>query len=199
MQRFPHYINGVFEEGASCFEILDPATGTPWALMPAAGPADVDRAVRAAHAALQAPAWAGLTASARGRLLHRLGDLLSEAAPRLAALETRDTGKIIRETGGQIAYIAQYYHYYAGLADKLAGQHVPVDKPDMEVFLRREPIGVVAALVPWNSQLFLAAVKLGPALAAGCTVVLKAAEDAPAPLLEFARLVQVAGYPAVVV
>ncbi|GLR65506.1 betaine-aldehyde dehydrogenase [Acidocella aquatica] len=195
MQRFLQYINGVFEEGASSFESLDPASGQPWALMPAAGPADVDRAVRAAHDALHAPAWAGLTASARGGLLRRLGDLLSEAAPRLAALETRDTGKIIRETGGQIAYIAQYYHYYAGLADKFAGQHVPVDKPDMEVFLRREPIGVVAALVPWNSQLFLSAVKLGPALAAGCTVVLKAAEDAPAPLLEFARLVHEAGFP----
>ena len=195
MRRFLQYINGVFEEGMGAFESLDPASGQPWAVMPAAGPQDVERAVRAAHEALQSPAWGGLNASARGRLLRRLGDMLGEAAPRLAALETRDTGKIIRETSGQIAYIAQYYHYYAGLADKLAGQHVPVDKPDMEVFLRREPIGVVAALVPWNSQLFLAAVKLGPALAAGCTVVLKAAEDAPAPLLEFARLVHEAGFP----
>jgi acyl-CoA reductase-like NAD-dependent aldehyde dehydrogenase len=195
MQRFSQYIGGVFEAGSASFASLDPATGQPWALMPEAGAQDVDRAVRAAHAALQSPAWVGLTATARGRLLHRLGDLLAEAAPRLAAIETRDTGKIIRETTGQIAYIAQYHHYYAGLADKVAGLQVPVDKPDMEVFLRREPIGVVAALVPWNSQLFLAAVKLGPALAAGCTVVLKAAEDAPAPLLAFAELVHEAGFP----
>ncbi|MFN7053052.1 MAG: aldehyde dehydrogenase, partial [Gemmobacter sp.] len=107
----------------------------------------------------------------------------------------RDTGKIIRETSAQIAYVAEYYRYYAGLADKIEGAHLPIDKPDMEVWLRREPVGVVAAIVPWNSQLFLSAVKLGPALAAGCTVVLKASEDGPAPLLEFARLVHEAGFP----
>jgi (Z)-2-((N-methylformamido)methylene)-5-hydroxybutyrolactone dehydrogenase len=136
-----------------------------------------------------------MTASARGKLLMRLADLVQAAAPRLAALETRDTGKIIRETSAQIAYVAEYYRYYAGLADKIEGAHLPIDKPDMEVWLRREPVGVVAAIVPWNSQLFLSAVKLGPALAAGCCVVLKASEDAPAPLLEFARLVHEAGFP----
>jgi aldehyde dehydrogenase (NAD+) len=136
-----------------------------------------------------------MTATARGRLLYRLADLVQAAAPRLAALETRDTGKIIRETSAQIAYVADYYRYYAGLADKIEGAHLPIDKPDMEVWLRREPVGVVAAIVPWNSQLFLSAVKLGPALAAGCTVVLKASEDGPAPLLEFARLVHEAGFP----
>lgn len=192
---FPQFIAGAFEEAGAHFDSLNPATGQPWARMPAASAADVDRAVTAAHAALSDPAWAGLTATARGALLHRLGDLLAAAAPDLAALETRDTGKIIRETSAQIAYIAQYFRFYGGLADKVSGLQVPVDKPDMDVFLRREPIGVVAAIVPWNSQLFLAAVKLGPALAAGCTVVLKAAEDAPAPLLEFARLVQAAGFP----
>ena len=83
--------------------------------------------------------------------------------------------------------MAEYYRYFAGLADKVEGAHLPIDKPDIEVYLRREPIGVVAAIVPWNSQLFLSAVKLGPALAAGCAVVLKASEDGPAPLLEFAR------------
>ncbi|MFP3802654.1 aldehyde dehydrogenase family protein, partial [Paraburkholderia sp. SIMBA_027] len=87
------------------------------------------------------------------------------------------------------AYVAEYYRYYAGIADKIEGSHIPVDKPDMQVWLERQPVGVVAAIVPWNSQLFLSAVKLGPALAAGCTVVLKASEEAPGPLLEFARLV----------
>ncbi|GAN79430.1 aldehyde dehydrogenase [Acidocella aminolytica] len=195
LTRFQHYIAGKFEDAGACFESLDPATGKPWALMPAASAQDVDRAVHAADAALHDPAWAGLTATARGKLLFRLGDLLAATAPRLAALETRDTGKIIRETGGQIAYIAEYFRFYAGLADKVMGVSVPVDKPDMDVTLRREPVGVVAAMVPWNSQLFLAAVKLGPALAAGCTVVLKAAEDGAAPLLEFARVVHEAGFP----
>ncbi|MEF9601571.1 aldehyde dehydrogenase [Paracoccus sp. PXZ] len=195
MERFQHYIDGAFEDGAGSFDSIDPATGAPWARMPDASAADVDRAVRAAHRAFHAPDWAGLTASARGKLLLRLADLVAEAAPRLAELETRDTGKIIRETSAQIAYVAEYYRYYAGLADKIEGAHLPIDKPDMEVWLRREPVGVVAAIVPWNSQLFLSAVKLGPALAAGCTAVLKASEDGPAPLLEFARLVQQAGFP----
>ncbi len=195
MDRFQHYIDGKFEDGEAGFESLDPATGQAWAVMPKATPADVDRAVQAAWRAFTGSAWAGLTASARGKLLYRLADLVQAAAPRLAALETRDTGKIIRETSAQIAYVAEYYRYYAGLADKIEGAHLPIDKPDMEVWLRREPVGVVAAIVPWNSQLFLSAVKLGPALAAGCTVVLKASEDGPAPLLEFARLVQEAGFP----
>ncbi|MES2433468.1 MAG: aldehyde dehydrogenase [Pseudomonadota bacterium] len=195
MQRFHHYIDGVFEDGATSFESLDPATGQPWAVMPEASAADVGRAVNAAWNAFNAPTWSGLNASARGKLLYKLADLVQAAAPRLAALETRDTGKIIRETSAQIAYVAEYYRYYAGLADKIEGAHLPIDKPDMEVWLRREPIGVVAAIVPWNSQLFLSAVKLGPALAAGCTVVLKASEDGPAPMLEFAKLVHEAGFP----
>lgn len=195
MDRFQHYIDGRFEDAAATFPSLDPATGQPWALMPAASAADVGRAVEAADRAFHGRAWAGLTATARGKLLSRLADLVQEAAPRLAALETRDTGKIIRETSAQIAYVAEYYRYYAGLADKIEGAHLPIDKPDMEVWLRREPVGVVAAIVPWNSQLFLSAVKLGPALAAGCTLVLKASEDGQAPLLEFARLVDQAGFP----
>jgi (Z)-2-((N-methylformamido)methylene)-5-hydroxybutyrolactone dehydrogenase len=199
MERFQLYINGEFVDGAGSFDSLDPATGKAWAKMPEARETDVNRAVEAAHAAFLTPAWSALTATARGKLLYRLADLVQEAAPRLAALETRDTGKIIRETSAQIAYVAEYYRYYAGLADKIEGAHLPIDKPDMEVWTRREPVGVVAAIVPWNSQLFLSAVKLGPALAAGCTVVLKASEDGPAPLLEFAKLVHQAGFPAGVV
>ncbi len=192
---FQLYIDGRFEAGAATFGSVDPSTGQVWAQMPEARTEQVNRAVDAAERALASPAWAGLTASARGRLLLKLADLVEQAAPRLAEIETRDTGKIIRETSGQIAYVAAYYRYYAGLADKLEGAHLPVDKPDMQVWLERQPVGVVAAIVPWNSQLFLSAVKLGPALAAGCTVVLKASEDGPGPLLEFARLVHEAGFP----
>lgn len=195
VQRFQQYIDGAFEDAHAHFDSIDPSTGEVWAQMPRASADDVDRAVRAAHRAFDDPSWAGLTASARGKLLHRLADLVAQHAPRLAELETRDTGKIIRETRAQIGYVAEYYRYYAGLADKIQGAWLPVDKPDMEVTLRREPIGVVAGIVPWNSQLFLSAVKVGPALAAGCTIVLKASEDGPAPLLEFARLVDEAGFP----
>lgn len=200
MRRFQCYIDGRFEDGEASFSSLDPATGEPWAEMPESREADIGRAVEAAHRALyQDAAWSKLTATQRGKLLYRLADLVAENAKTLAELETRDTGKIIRETSAQIAYVADYYRYYAGLADKIEGAYLPIDKPDMDVWLRREPVGVVAAIVPWNSQLFLAAVKIGPALAAGCTIVIKASEDGPAPLLEFARLVQEAGFPAGVV
>ncbi|WP_217569794.1 aldehyde dehydrogenase [Mesorhizobium sp. GbtcB19] len=196
---FRNYIDGQFAEPASTFDSIDPSTGLPWATMPAATTADVDRAVEAAHRALRSGPWAAMTATARGKLLVKLGDLVAANAGRLAELETRDTGKIIRETRAQIAYVGDYYRYYGGLADKHEGAFIPIDKADMEVTVRPEPIGVVAAVVPWNSQLFLSAVKLGPALAAGCTVVLKASEDGPAPLLAFAELVHEAGFPAGVV
>jgi acyl-CoA reductase-like NAD-dependent aldehyde dehydrogenase len=199
MQQFQQYIDGAFEYAEEAFESVNPANGQPWALMPSASAADVSRAVQAAHRAYSDSAWSRLRPTQRGKLLHRLADLLSANAERLAALETADTGKILRETRAQIFYIAEYYHYYAGMADKLQGAHFPIDKEDMEAFTRREPIGVVAAIVPWNSQLFLSAVKLAPALAAGCTVVLKASEDAPAPLLAFAQLIDEAGFPAGVV
>ncbi|AVH43862.1 aldehyde dehydrogenase [Agrobacterium tumefaciens] len=200
MRSFQCYIDGRFEDGERRFASLDPASGTAWAEMPESREADVGRAVEAAHRALYEDAgWSKLTATQRGKLLYRLADLVTENAKTLAELETRDTGKIIRETSAQIAYVADYYRYYAGLADKIEGAYLPIDKPDMDVWLRREPVGVVAAIVPWNSQLFLAAVKIGPALAAGCTLVVKASEDGPAPLLEFARLVHEAGFPAGVV
>ena len=195
MQQFQQYIDGVFDNGATQFESINPASGVPWAKMPEAQVDDVNRAVDAAARAFLAPEWASISATQRGKLLLRLAELVAENAPTLAKLETLDTGKIIRETSAQVAYAAEYYRYYAGLADKIEGAHLPIDKADMEVWLRREPIGVVAAVVPWNSQLFLSAVKIGPALAAGCTVVLKASEEAPAPLLEFARIFALAGFP----
>ncbi|CDM60405.1 MULTISPECIES: aldehyde dehydrogenase [Rhizobium] len=199
MRRFQHYIDGEFSDGEACYSSIDPASGTVWAEMPEAREGDVDRAVNAADKALYEGAWPKMTATQRGKLLYKLADLVAANAQVLAELETRDTGKIIRETSAQIAYVAEYYRYYAGIADKIEGAYLPIDKPDMDVWLRREPTGVVAMVVPWNSQLFLSAVKIGPALAAGCTMVVKASEDGPAPLLEFARLVHEAGFPAGVV
>ncbi len=195
LTKFQLYVDGAFVDAAETFLSLDPSTGEPWAEMPKAGVEDTCRAVEAAHRALTSGDWPAFTATERGKLLSRLADLVAANADRLAELETRDTGKIIRETRAQVGYVAEYYRYFAGLADKVQGAHLPIDKHDMEVTVRREPIGVVAAVVPWNSQMFLAAVKLAPALAAGCTVVLKASEDGPAPLLEFARLIDAAGTP----
>ena len=195
LESFQHFINGKFEAANETFESIDPATGESWATMPKATESDVDQAVKAAHVAFTSGIWPTLNASARGKLLYKLADLMAADADALAELETKDTGKIRRETRAVILYISEYYRYFAGLADKLQGAHFDVDKPDMEAYTRREPIGVVAAIVPWNSQMFLSAVKLAPALAAGCTVVLKASEDGPAPLLRFAKLIDQAGFP----
>lgn len=195
LPKFQLYINGCFEDGSDTFDSINPATGTTWATMPEAKEDDVNRAVQAAKTALHAKEWKTLTASQRGKLLYKLADLIESAAPELAKYETIDTGKIIRETESQIAYIAEYYRYYAGLADKIEGSYLSIDKLDTQTWIKREPVGVVAAIIPWNSQLFLSAVKIGPALAAGCTIVVKASEDAPAPLLAFAKLVDQAGFP----
>ena len=131
----------------------------------------------------------------RGKCLRKLGDLLAEKSEQLGRTESIDTGKMLKETRWQAKYIAEFFHFYAGCADKIAGETLPIDKPDLFVFTRREPLGVVAAVVPWNSQLFLVAVKIGPALAAGNTVVLKASEHASAAMLEFGELIEEAGFP----
>ncbi|HUL07930.1 MAG TPA: aldehyde dehydrogenase [Candidatus Acidoferrum sp.] len=190
-------IDGALVEAAdgARLDSINPATGEVWATFPAATAGDVDRAVRAAHRAMTAGPWARLTATQRGKHVRRLGDLVAEHADRMAEVETIDTGKLLRETRGQIKYVAEFYHYNAGLADKIEGATLPIDKPDMLVMTVREPIGVVAAIVPWNSQLFLTALKLGPALAAGNAVVVKASEHGPASLLEFAQLIEQAGIP----
>lgn len=204
MGNLPHFqlfIDGAWSEGATSqvMTSANPATGQGWATFSCAAPEDVDRAVAAAKRALDDPQWRDMTATARGKLLYRLADLVAENAARLGEFETTDSGKLLAETSAQTGYVADYYRYFAGLADKVEGTVLPIDKPDMHVFTTREPIGVVAAIVPWNAQMFLTATKLGPALAAGCTVVLKASEIAPAPMLEFARLIEQAGFPAGVV
>nr|WP_298681590.1 aldehyde dehydrogenase [uncultured Dongia sp.] len=201
IRSYQMFIDGAWSEAAdgALLDSINPATGKVWCRFPAATSSDVDRAVEAAHRAMAVGPWATMTATARGKLLRRLADLLAERADRLAEVETTDTGKLIRETRAQIRYVADYFHYFAGAADKLEGSTLPIDKNDMFVMTVREPIGVVAAIVPWNSQLMLAAVKIGPALAAGNAVVLKASEHGPAPLLELAQLCADAGFPAGVV
>lgn len=163
--------------------------------MPAADSEQVNSAVDSAHRAFRNGDWANLSSTDRSQFLHRIADLILQHSDHLARLDSQDSGKTIRETTAQTAYIANYYRYYAGLADKLEGSYLPVDQPESAVWLQREPKGVVAAIIPWNSPLFLSAVKLGPAIAAGCTLVLKASEEAPAVMLEFAKLIDRAGIP----
>ncbi|MDB9863862.1 aldehyde dehydrogenase [Candidatus Thioglobus sp.] len=195
MEHFKHYINGKFSSGSERFETLNPANGMPWATFPSATEDESNFAIESAHKALYDVAWSSLTPTQRGKLIHRLGDLISEHASELGDLETRDSGKLAVETRAQSSYVSDYYYYYAGLADKIQGEVLPIDKPDMRVFTTREPIGVVVAIVPWNAQLFLSATKIAPALAAGNTLVVKASEQAPAALFKFAELVEKSGFP----
>jgi len=195
MEHFKHYINGKFSSGLERFETINPANGMPWATFPSATEDESNLAIESAHKALYDSPWSSLTATQRGKLIHRLGDLISEYASELGDLETRDSGKLAVETRAQSNYVSDYYYYYAGLADKIQGEVLPIDKPDMRVFTTREPIGVVVAIVPWNAQLFLSATKIAPALAAGNTLVVKASEQAPAALFKFAELVEKSGFP----
>ena len=197
LKNYQMYINGewVAAQSGKTFESINPSDGKPWAVVPEADEVDVDTAVKAAHRAFTEGPWSTMTATERGKLLRRLGDVLSEHSESLGHCETVDTGKLFKETRWQARYISDYFYYYAGLADKVSGETLPIDKPNMWTMTIREPLGVVAAVVPWNSQLFLVAVKIGPALAAGNTVVLKASEHASAPMLEFAKVFEEAGFP----
>ena len=197
LKNYQMYINGEWlaAQSGKTFESINPSDGKPWAVIPEADEADVDVAVKAAHRAFTEGPWSTMTATERGKLIHRLGDVLAEHSESLGHCETVDTGKLFKETRWQARYISDYFYYYAGLADKVSGETLPIDKPNMWTMTIREPLGVVAAVVPWNSQLFLVAVKIGPALAAGNTVVLKASEHASAPMLEFAKVFEEAGFP----
>ncbi len=197
IQTYDMLVDGAWVQASdgATFDSTDPATGEVWARIPEATVADVDRAVRAAEHAMREGPWSQMTPTARGKALRKLGDLMVEHSEALGRVETRDTGKMFKETRWQSTYIAEYYHFFAGAADKIAGETLPIDKPDMFVFTDREPLGVVAAVIPWNSQMFLSAVKIAPALAAGNAIVLKASEHASAPLLEFGKLIAEAGIP----
>ncbi len=179
----------------SWFETYDPARGEPWALVPRCGAADAERAVAAARTAFESPAWRGLTASARGAHLRRVATLLESRIESLAEIESRDNGKRLAEVVPQLRSLPRYFHYYAGLADKVEGRVIPLDVPDHFNYTRWEPLGVVAAITPWNSPLMIASWKLAPALAAGNTVVLKPSEHASVSTIEFVRLLEEAGLP----
>src|SRR3954470_13595594 len=196
-RKYRMLIGGEWVEARSgeTFESVDPFTGRPWADIPRAGPEDVDAAVRAARAAFDGGPWPAMSGTERARLMRRLAELIAENAERIAVVETTDNGKLIREMEGQLRGLADYYHYFAGAADKLHGETIPASSPAFLIYTLREPVGVVAAITPWNSPVLLASWKIAPALAAGCTVVCKPAEQAPASTLEFAALFAEAGFP----
>ena len=176
------------------YETLNPFTGEAWAQVADAGPQDVDAAVGAARAALAGP-WGAMTAPERAAVLRNAADVLERDADRLARLETTDNGKLLRETAGQMAAIPGWFRYFAGVAETARGETIPTAKPNFLVYTVREPVGVVGAIVPWNSPLLLLVWKLAPALAAGCTMVVKPSDHTPVTTLELARCLEKAGLP----
>ena len=204
MTHLPRYLNTVAGKRieaahGAVLESYDPYTGRAWATIPRCDAADVDAAVGAARRAFDDPAWRGLTPTARGKLLVRLADLICGEAERLAKIEVQDNGKLISEMTAQLRYIPEWYRYFGGLADKIEGSVLPIDKIGMHAHTRREPLGVVACITPWNSPLLLLSWKLAPALAAGNTAVVKPSEHASASTLAFLELFEQAGFPAGVV
>ncbi len=197
MKTYDHYIAGahVAPVSGSYFDTDNPYTGEVWAQVARGGAEDADRAVRAAKAAFDKGEWAEMRPTGRGKLLVRLAEIIEREAPRLGELEVRDNGKLIAEMGAQTKYLAEWYRYFGGLADKVEGAVLPSDKPGIFNFTRYEPLGVIAMITAWNSPLLLLAWKLAPALAAGNTAVIKPSEYTSVSTLEFMELVKEAGFP----
>ncbi|QCO56538.1 aldehyde dehydrogenase [Pseudorhodobacter turbinis] len=196
MKRYGLYINGSWSDPDTgiWFDTQNPYTGEAWAKIAQGNAADVDRAVAAAKAAFEG-VWGTMKPTERGKLLVRLAELIERDAARLGGLEVCDNGKLIAEMGAQTKYMAEWYRYYGGLADKIEGAVIPTDKPNILNFTRYEPLGVVALITPWNSPLLLLAWKLAAALAAGNTTVIKPSEFTSVSTLEFMSLFAEAGFP----
>ncbi len=195
--KYKMLIGGEWIDASSrqTYDSMNPYTGQTWAQMPDAQAEDVDRAVQAARKAVKDPAWRGMVPAQRGALLRKLGDLVAENADYLGQIETRDNGKLIREMSAQCKAVPSYFYFYAGLADKIQGATIPLEKTSVFNYTLREPIGVVGIIIPWNSPLLLLSFSLAAALAAGNAVVAKPSEHASASTLEFAKLVEQASFP----
>jgi betaine-aldehyde dehydrogenase len=198
MKTYQLYINGEFvaplSTSSGTIDVIDPATTDVIAKTPDASAADVDRAVKAARAAFDEGPWKNTTAQDRGRVLFKLAQIVRDRADELAELETHNSGKPIVESEFDIADVATCFEYYGGLATKITGDVLPVPDNAMSLALR-EPIGVAGLIVPWNYPLLMAAWKLAPAICAGCTMVLKPAEQTPLTVLELASSFADAGLP----
>jgi acyl-CoA reductase-like NAD-dependent aldehyde dehydrogenase len=197
MKTYQMWINSEWVDPAEgqWMETENPYTAKAWAKIPRGTAADAKRAVDAAYAAYDRGPWAEMTASQRGALLRKLGDLIAANAEHLAEIEVTDNGKLKAEMLGQMKYLPEWYYYFGGLADKVEGSTIPIDKPGFFNFTQYEPMGVVAIITPWNSPLLLASWKIAPALAAGNTIVVKPSEFTSASMLELAKLVDEAGFP----
>ena len=200
LRMYQNYIDGkwVGSSAGETFPVYDPSTEEIIAHVAAASTEDVNRAVRAARAAFDSGTWPQTTAQERGRILFRLADKVRQNAGMLAELETRNTGKPIVEAEYDMADVATCFEYYGGLATKVTGQVLSVPANALS-FTLREPVGVAGQIIPWNYPLLMAAWKLAPALAAGCTCILKPAEQTPLTALEFASWLEEIGLPAGVV
>ena len=178
------------------FETLDPATGRPITAVAQAGTEDVDRAVKAARRALEDGPWQKAPAADRGRALNRLADAIEQHADELAELESLDNGKPVKLARiVDVASAAAHFRHFAGSAERITGDVLPVHQPGMLCYTRKEPVGVCGQIIPWNFPLLMAAWKLAPALAAGCTTVLKPAEQTPLSALRLGELALEAGVP----
>ncbi|MEI6117215.1 MAG: aldehyde dehydrogenase [Burkholderiales bacterium] len=177
------------------FTATNPTTGRPWGTFAESGKADVDLAVRAAAAAGQGP-WSKLSATRRGRLLMAWGDKIAANAEGIAKLETSQNGKLLAEMRAQANVVKEWLYYYGGLADKIEGRVIPLERQSVLNYTLREPLGVVAVIVPWNSPTFITVMSCGPALAAGNTIVIKPSEITSASAFELVRLAEEAGIPA---
>ena len=199
-QSYQLFIDGTWRDSSDGATIpaVNPYNQDVHATIPVATPGDVDAAVAAARRAFDA-VWSRTTPGERAALLNRAADLIDADAGRLALLETTDNGKVIRETGSQMGYAARIFRYYAGWADKMHGQVIPLDQKDTLDFAIREPFGVVAVITAWNSPVAILTNALPAALAAGNCVILKPSEHASATTFEIARIVEKAGFPAGVV
>jgi acyl-CoA reductase-like NAD-dependent aldehyde dehydrogenase len=176
------------------FEVLDPSTGRPLAQVAKATREDVNRAVQSARAALESKAWGGIAPAERGRMLFRIAQTIRERAEELAELESRDNGKPLRQARTDVQVAARYFEFFAGAADKIMGNTIPLG-PGFLDYTVREPIGVSAQIIPWNYPIQIGARGIAPALAAGCTVVLKPAEDAPMTALRLGEIALGCGVP----
>lgn len=194
--RIPVFINGEYHASAGpAIPSFDPTTGQVWCELSDCTGAEVDLAVLAARSAMQNPSWRDMTQSRRGELMHNLARVVDQHVDRLAEIETKENGKLLREMKALSQSLPIALRYYAGMADKIEGTTIPVNKPNMLNITIREPIGVIAIVVPWNSPLYMMMRALAPCLACGNTVVVKPSEHASAGVLAFGELMTEAGFP----
>jgi acyl-CoA reductase-like NAD-dependent aldehyde dehydrogenase len=197
VQKYKMYIGGkwVDAEDGSTLDVINPYKGTVWAKVPDAGSRDVEKAVNAAHIAFETSAWSEILPIQRVQLLNKFADAIESNAERIAVADAKSNGKLIREMLGQMKSIPNWYRYFAGAADKIYGELIPLEKPNTLNYTIHEPLGVVAIIVPWNSPILIISYSMAPALAAGNTIVLKPSKYAPVGTLELMKAVEEAGFP----